>query len=132
MEAEQKWIPATMEWSKFKEALGHTPDEIECFSGTLEDVISRFQSLSVYCRSIGYKDVNLEAYIGGGDDSLFDLTLSAKRLETQEEADKRVEKNRIAREQQAAEKIKKARAREDRDRSEYERLKKKYRCEPDG
>lgn len=123
MEAERKWLAAKVGWTELKEGLGHQPDEIDVFSGNIEDVVSRLKSLSVYCRSIGLRDVELNAGIYGEE---FDLELLAKRLETQEEADDRVEKNRKERERKEAEKVRLSKAREERDKSEYERLKKKY------
>lgn len=123
MEAERKWISTKLGWLELCAALGYQADDIDCFSGDVEVVISRLQSLSVYCVSIGYKDANLKTHLSGDE---FELEVDAQRLETQEEANKRVEKNRKERERQAAEKVKQTEQRESRDRSEYERLKKKY------
>jgi hypothetical protein len=91
----------------------------EFFEGSIEEVIERINNLKKILERDGYRNIKIDV------DSYYenlDISVTAERLETEKEAEKRVK---LAKQKKEREKKKKV-EREAKERAELARLKKKY------
>jgi len=94
------------------------------FLGPISEVMDRLQMVRDYYEEQGYRQVTIDPrpdYEGGVENELYGY-----RLETKEELQKRLERNKNAKAAAKKREAKKRKAREERERKEFERLKKKF------
>jgi len=91
----------------------------DILDGAIEEIIKRFEFVKNALEEAGYKNIKLETIHEWEN---IEIRVNAERLETEKEAQQRVDGNKRKKEIEKKKKAKK----EDLERVEYERLKKKY------